>query len=77
MAATVGTPQQAFAAPEPQSTAADQAVVTVKGTVFDENDEPVIGASVVVKGTKDAVTTDIDGNFTIRCKKTLSSRFLM
>ncbi len=69
VAATVGTPQQAFAAPEPQSTTADQAVVTVKGTVFDENDEPVIGASVVVKGTKDAVTTDIDGNFTIRCKK--------
>ena len=69
VAATVGTPQQAFAAPEPQSTAADQAVVTVKGTVFDENDEPVIGASVVVKGTKDAVTTYIDGNFTIRCKK--------
>ncbi len=68
VAAIAGSPQQAFA--EPQSTGVNQeATVTVKGTVFDENDEPVIGASVVVKGTKVSAVTDIDGNFSIRCKK--------
>lgn len=69
VAALAGSPQQAFAAAEPQSAAADQATMTVRGTVFDENDEPVIGASVVVKGTKNAVVTDIDGNFAIKCNK--------
>jgi len=68
VAAIAGSPQQAFA--EPQSTGVNQeATVTVKGTVFDENDEPVIGASVVVKGSKASAVTDIDGNFSIRCKK--------
>lgn len=68
VAAIAGSPQQVFA--EPQSTGVNQeATVTVKGTVFDENDEPVIGASVVVKGTKVSAVTDIDGNFSIRCKK--------
>lgn len=36
------------------------------GTVVDENGEPMIGVSVVVKGAKNGVTTDIDGNFTIQ-----------
>lgn len=68
VAAIAGSPQQVSA--EPQSTGVSQeATVTVKGTVFDENDEPVIGASVVVKGTKVSAVTDIDGNFSIRCKK--------
>ena len=36
------------------------------GTVVDaENGDPVIGATVVVKGQKDGVITDLDGNFTI------------
>ena len=39
---------------------------TVTGTVVDaENGDPVIGATVVVKGQKDGVITDLDGNFTI------------
>jgi len=33
--------------------------------VSDENDEPLIGASVRVVGEKNGVTTDIDGNFSI------------
>ncbi len=64
--AVAGSPQQVYA--EPQSTGVNQqATVTVKGTVFDENDEPVIGASVVVKGTKINAVTDIDGNFSLKC----------
>ena len=39
---------------------------TVTGTVVDaENGDPVIGATVVVKGQKDGVITDLEGNFTI------------
>lgn len=35
----------------------------VKGTVLDEHGDPIIGATVKVKGTKTATVTDIDGNF--------------
>lgn len=42
-----------------------QQAVTVKGTVKDSENNPVIGATVVVKGTTIGTTTDIDGNYTI------------
>ena len=42
---------------------------TVKGTVISSTDnEPLIGASVMVQGTKDGTVTDLDGNFTISAK---------
>jgi len=37
----------------------------ITGRVFDENKDPVIGASVIISGTKNGTTTDFDGNFTI------------
>ena len=37
----------------------------VRGTVTDENGEPVIGASVLVKGTTVGTVTDMDGKFTL------------
>lgn len=37
----------------------------ITGTVVDVNDEPVIGANVVVKGTTNGTITDLDGRFTI------------
>ena len=37
--------------------------VTITGTVYDEMQEPVIGASIVEKGTTNGVVTDYDGNF--------------
>lgn len=37
----------------------------VTGAVFDEAGEPIIGASVLVKGTMVGTITDMDGNFTI------------
>lgn len=37
----------------------------VRGTVTDENGEPVIGASVVVKGTTVGTVTDMDGKFAL------------
>lgn len=43
-----------------------QAQVTVNGTVISsENNEPVIGASVLVKGTTNGTITDINGQFTL------------
>ena len=42
---------------------------TVKGTVISGSDnEPLIGASVMVQGTKTGSVTDLDGNFTIEAK---------
>ncbi len=44
------------------------AQVTVKGTVVDQDDEPIIGASVLEVGTSNGASTDIDGNFTLTVK---------
>ena len=39
---------------------------TVKGNVKDSFGEAVIGATVLEKGTKNGVVTDLDGNFSIK-----------
>lgn len=39
--------------------------ITVKGTVSDESGEPLMGATVMVKGTTNGVATDLDGNYSI------------
>ena len=39
---------------------------TTSGKVVDVNGEPVIGAAVLVPGTTNGVTTDINGNFSLR-----------
>ena len=39
--------------------------VTIKGKVTDNNNQPVAGATVAVKGTTKGVTTDAGGNFSI------------
>ncbi len=44
---------------------ADAQTRLVRGTVLDPDSEPVIGATVKVKGTNRAVATDIDGKFAI------------
>ena len=42
---------------------------TVKGTVISGSDnEPLIGASVMVEGTRNGAVTDLDGNFAISAK---------
>ena len=40
----------------------------VKGTVNDDSGEPIIGASVVEKGTTNGTVTDFDGNFALNVK---------
>ncbi|MEL0201027.1 MAG: carboxypeptidase-like regulatory domain-containing protein, partial [Flavobacteriaceae bacterium] len=39
---------------------------TITGTVTDQSGEPLPGATVVVEGTDNGVTTDFDGNFSIQ-----------
>ena len=39
--------------------------ITVEGVVTDANDVPVIGATVMVTGTQNGTSTDIDGAFKI------------
>ncbi|MEC8832022.1 MAG: carboxypeptidase-like regulatory domain-containing protein, partial [Bacteroidota bacterium] len=43
--------------------------VTFSGKVLDENNVPLPGASVVVKGSSNGVATDFDGNFEIELPK--------
>ena len=57
----------AYAEPAPQQQG--EATTLIEGQVFDENNEPVIGASVVQKGVKgNGVATDAFGNFKIRVR---------
>ena len=39
---------------------------TVSGTVTDDNNQPLPGATIVVQGTNTGTTTDFDGNYQIR-----------
>jgi len=55
--------QSAVAAPSTQAAPEDE----VKGTVTDGK-EPLIGAAVRVKGTQIGCTTDLNGQFTLKCK---------
>ena len=58
----------ALAAPVPQvQSSPEQQSVT--GRVLDENGEPVIGATVSVKGTNVTSVTDFDGNFSIKASR--------
>ncbi|RGN31512.1 SusC/RagA family TonB-linked outer membrane protein [Bacteroides oleiciplenus] len=54
-----------YAVNEHASVYSTQQTGKIKGTVIDVNGEPVIGASVVLKGTSNGTITDIDGNFTL------------
>lgn len=38
---------------------------SVSGTVIDETGAPMIGLTVIITGTTDGVTTDIDGKYQI------------
>ena len=42
------------------------AFADVKGTVLDTEGEPVVGATVLVKGTQNGAAADLDGNFVLK-----------
>lgn len=41
----------------------------VKGHVFDDNDQPIIGANVYWEGTQQGTTTDVDGAFKLKTRE--------
>ncbi len=41
----------------------------VTGQILDENGDPMIGATVKLKGTNETAVTDLDGNFSISARK--------
>ncbi len=43
--------------------------ILVKGTIFDSQNEPVIGATIQEKGKKTNAVSDLDGNFQIKVAK--------
>lgn len=53
----------------PKVEEAQQSEITVKGTVVDDAGEPVIGATIMEKGTRNGTVTDIDGNYVIKVKR--------
>lgn len=72
--AAPATPQATTQRPTPRLVDAapgDTTAVVVRGKVIDkdDNNEPLIGASVILKGTRLGTATDIDGNFAIRVPK--------
>lgn len=40
----------------------------IRGTVIDSNKEPILGASIIVKGTRTGTSTNIEGEFTLDVK---------
>lgn len=51
------------------SSASAQSAMTVTGTVTDTHGEPLIGATVMVKGSTNGTSTDIDGAYSINVRK--------
>ena len=49
----------------PSVSTVQQDKITVKGVVKDENGDPIIGANVLEKGTKNGTVTDINGNYSL------------
>ena len=41
---------------------------TLTGVVRDENQEPMLGVSVIIKGTSEGVSTDENGVYTLKVK---------
>ena len=48
----------------------------VTGTVVDEAGDPIIGASVLVKGTNTGTITDVEGNFVLATVPTSANTLL-
>lgn len=53
-------------------------VAQVTGTVVDENDDPLPGVTVLIKGSQEGVSTDINGHYSISAQKnaTLIFRYI-
>ncbi len=62
-----GATMAAEAAPQAEQEAVQSG--SISGMVVDSDGEPIIGASVMQKGTNTGTATDLDGRFTLKVKK--------
>ncbi|MCK0132653.1 TonB-dependent receptor [Flavobacteriaceae bacterium F08102] len=46
-----------------------QETITIKGSIKDEQNEPMVGVNIIIKGTKKGVSSDFDGNYSIKVPK--------
>lgn len=53
------------AAPEPVAPAAAPANMTMSGKIEDENGRPLVGATVLLKGSSKGTSTDANGNYSL------------
>jgi len=51
------------------ATKTNSGVLIIKGTIVDKTGEPLIGVSIVIKGSTIGTISDIDGNFSLACPK--------
>ena len=49
----------------------------ITGNVTDEKGEPVIGASILVKGTDQGTVTDLDGDFSLSVPSSSGKNYLI
>ncbi|SHN33114.1 TonB-linked outer membrane protein, SusC/RagA family [Cyclobacterium lianum] len=56
---------------EPQTplVSVSEADIEIRGTVTDENGDPIPGATVLIEGTSSGTATDIDGNFSLEAEE--------
>jgi len=67
MAASIFAAPWAYAGAAVPQHVGSQHAITVQGVVSDSAGEPLIGASVLVKGSSQGTSTGIDGDFTVSC----------
>lgn len=53
----------------PSLTEVQQNTITMRGVVRDASGEPIIGANIVEKGTKNATVSDLSGNFVLKVRQ--------
>ncbi|QJX48374.1 hypothetical protein HMJ29_16180 [Hymenobacter taeanensis] len=58
-------PEEVAVEPVPAAEPAVPAMVTISGRILNENGRPLAGATVLVKGSKKAVGTDANGNYSL------------
>lgn len=54
--------------PKNSITVVQQQRATVKGKIIDKQNDPIIGANIIEKGTNNGTVTDYDGNFSLEIK---------
>ena len=73
--ASTGVAYAASPVNNPESTSVQQQRGVVSGRVTDTSGEPLVGVTIVVKGTKTSATTDVNGHYSIKATSGQTLRF--